>query len=84
MERWDAMKREQDRLEEERENEEKGMDQWGDHDVGPEEETPGEICLNDTLPEPPERQMLLVILPVPRLMDYEKMPGIKVTPTRKS
>ena len=58
MERWDAMKREQDRLEEERENEEKGMDQWVDHDVGPEEETPGEIYLNDTLPVAPESQML--------------------------
>ena len=58
MERWDAIKREQDRLEEERENKEKGMDQWVDHDVGPEEETPWEIFLNDTLPVALESQML--------------------------
>ena len=74
MERQDALNREQDRIEEERENEERGMDQWVDHDVMPEEDTPGEIYLNNTLP----------VAQVPRLVDYEEMPGIKVTLTRKN
>ena len=51
--------------------------------MGQKKETPGEIYLNDTLPVAPDRQRLLGTLLVPKLMDYEEMPGIKVTPTRK-
>ena len=39
--------------------------------------------MNDTLPVAPERQRLIMTLTVPKLMDYEEMTGIKVTPTRK-
>ena len=70
MDRQDALKREQDRLEEEWEDEKRGMDQWVDHDVGQKKETPGEIYLNDTLPVAPDRQRLLETLLLPKLMDY--------------
>ena len=40
-----------------------------DHDLSPDEETPGEMYLNDTLPVAPERQRLLMTLMVPKLRD---------------
>jgi hypothetical protein len=43
------------------------MEGWVDHDVMPEEETPGDIFLND-------------ILPI--LVAYEEMSGSKATPAR--
>ena len=72
MERWDAQQREEDRIEEEHEKEETGLERWVDHDVMPEDKTPGEIFLKDTLPVAQERPKLLLTLPVPELGDYMK------------
>ena len=67
MERPDELKREQDRLEEKRENEERGVDKWVNYDVSPEEEIPDELYLNDKLPVALERQRLIMTLTVPKL-----------------
>ena len=54
-----------------------------DPDVSPEEVTPKEIYLNDTLSVAPERERLLMTLTMPKLIDHEEMTGIKVTHTIK-
>ena len=50
MERRDELKREQDRLEEEQEDEERRVGKWVNHDGSPEEETLDKLYLHDTLP----------------------------------
>ena len=68
-ERRDEVKREQDRLEEERENETWGVEKWVNYNGSPEEETLEEMYLNDTLPVASEKKFL-VTLKLPKLMDY--------------
>ena len=62
MERRDELKREQDRLEEGQQDEERRVGKWVNHDGSPEEETLDELYLHDTLPVAPERNRLLVSL----------------------
>ena len=59
------------------------MKKWVTHNRSPEEDTLDVLYLHDTLPVALERERRLAKLKRPKLVDYEEMIGIKVTPTEK-
>ena len=83
MDRRDGLKREQDRIEEEHEDEERGVKKWVNHDESPEENTLEELYLHNILPVALERERLLVTLKLPKLLDNEEMIGINAAPAKK-
>ena len=81
MEKRDGLNSDQDRIEEEHEDEERGVKKWVNHDGTPEDDTLEELYLHNILPAALERERLLVTLKLPKLLDNEEI--IDEAPAKK-